>query len=171
MKEKSRMTKEQLRTAFYVQRKLCNEERKSLFKEYLLQATKRVLDIRDLKKKITEEKAFDLAEEQYLKAVKDLMDIVYSMLNDSPYCLLFCEDLGLEDYIILQGEDMVLVNGFLHELKPYNADSINNEVIIMALSEAIFDYIECISNGKDYSDGFDDYVQISITDEQEEEDE
>ena len=77
MKEKSRMTKEQLRTAFYVQRKLCNEEQKSLFKEYLLQATKRVLDIRDLKKKITEEKAFDLAEEQYLKAVKDLMDIVY----------------------------------------------------------------------------------------------
>ena len=51
MKEKSRMTKEQLRTAFYVQRKLCNEEQKSLFKEYLLQATKRVLDIRDLKKK------------------------------------------------------------------------------------------------------------------------
>ncbi len=66
---------------------------------------------------------------------------------------------------------MVLVNGFLHELKPYNADSINNEVIIMALSEAIFDYIECINDGEDYSDGFDDYVQISITGEQEEEDE
>lgn len=41
----------------------------------------------------------------------------------------------------------------------------------MALSEAIFDYIECINDGEDYSDGFDDYVQISITGEQEEEDE
>lgn len=53
-------------------------------------------------------------------------------------------------------EDMILVNGYLRELKPYNSNNINLDVIFMALNESIFDYINCIKAEGDYSSEFGD---------------
>ena len=65
---------------------------------------------------------------------------------------------------------MVLVNGYIQELQPYNSSSINIDMILIALNEAIFEYINCIKNETEYSSGFDeDYVQIK--DKQEDNDE
>ena len=43
------------------------------------------------------------------------MNVVYNILNEPPYCFLFEDDIELEDYVILEMEDMVLVNGLLLE--------------------------------------------------------
>ena len=167
------ITKDELRETYHIQRRIYEMEEKFLFKKHLLLATERVLDIREVKEKIDESKnkeLKDLIMKQYLKAVTDLMDIVYSLLNEPPFCFLFEEDIDLEDYIVLEMEDMVLVNGYLRELKPYNSNNINLDTIFMALDEAIFDYINCLKADEDYSKEFDDdYIQI--TEEQEEDDE
>lgn len=167
------ITKDELRETYHIQRRIYEMEEKFLFKKHLLLATERVLDIREVKEKIDESKnkeLKDLIMKQYLKAVTDLMDIVYSLLNEPSFCSLFEEDIDLEDYIVLEMEDMVLVNGYLRELKPYNSNNIDLDTIFMALDEAIFDYINCLKVDGDYSKEFDDdYIQI--TEEQEEDDE
>ena len=167
------ISKERLKNSYHILRKVCDMEEKYLFKKHILLATQRVLDVRDARNMISKTKNKELQtliDEQYLIAVNDLMDIVYSILNEPPFCFIFENDIELDDYIVLEFEDMVLVNGYLQELKPYNSRSINIDMIFIALNEAIFDYISCIKNEEEYSDGFDDdYVQI--TDEQEEEDE
>lgn len=173
MKEKIlEMTNEELRKSCYLQRKICEMEEKHLFKEHLLLATQRVLDARDAVEKTDEldnkdeknkkiEELQDLIMEHYLSAVTDLMDIVYSLVNEPPFCFLFEEEISLDDYIVLEMEDMVLINGFLRELKSYNSNSIDIDTILMALNESIFDYINCIKNEEDYSSQFEEnYVDI-----------
>lgn len=174
MEEKDlEITKEELRETYHIQRRIYEMEEKFLLKKHLLLATERVLDIRDVKNKIAESKnkeLKDLIKKQYLRAVTDLMDIVYSILNEPPFCFIFEEDIDLEDYIVLEMEDMVLVNGYLRELKPYNSNNIDLDTIFMALNESIFDYINCLKEESDYSSEFDDdYIQI--TEEQGEDDE
>lgn len=167
------ITKEELRETYHIQRRIYEIEEKFLLKKHLLLATERVLDIRDVKNKIAESKnkeLKDLIMKQYLKAVTDLMDIVYSILNEPPFCFIFEEDIDLEDYIVLEMEDMVLVNGYLRELKPYNSNNIDLDTIFMALNESIFDYMNCLKEERDYSSEFDD-AYIQITEEQEEDDE
>lgn len=174
MKEKNlEMSKEELRKSCYLQRKICEMEEKHLFSEHLLFATQRVLDVRDAIEKIDElenkdedkkkiEELQDLIMEQYLRAVTDLMDIVYTLVNEPPFCFIFEEEISLDDYIVLEMEDMVLINGFLRELKTYNSNSIDLDTIFMALNESIFDYINCIRNEEDYSSQFEDnYVDIT----------
>ena len=97
------------------------------------------------------------------------MDIVFSMISEPPFCFIFENDIELDDYIVLEFEDMVLINGYLQELKPYNSNSINIEMLFVALNEAIFEYVSCIQNEEDYTKGFEDFVQIN--NEQEDEDE
>lgn len=79
-----------------------------------------------------------------MKSVNDLIDIVYSILSEPPFCFMFENDFELDNYIILEFEDMVLVNGYIQELQPYNSNSINTDMILIALNEAIFEYINCI---------------------------
>lgn len=167
------ISKEELKNSYHIQRKIFEMEEKQLLRKHLLLATQRILDIRDVRNQIqkTHNKSIkSLIDEQYLKSVKNLMDIVYSMLSEPPFCFIFENDFELDDYIVLEFEDMVLVNGYLDELKPYNSNSINMDMLIVALNESIFEYINCIKNDIEYSSGFDnDYIQI--TDEQEEDDE
>ena len=65
-------------------------------KEDLVEISKeqlrRLLDIRDLKNKNSKYKnkeLEDLINSQYLNVVTDLMNIIYSILNESPFCFLF----------------------------------------------------------------------------------
>ena len=112
------ISKEELRKVYNVQKMIYETEEKFLLKKILLYATKRVLDIRDVKEKISlykNEKLEDFVNEQYLVAVTELMNVVYNILNEPPYCFLFEDDIELEDYVILEMEDMVLVNGLLLE--------------------------------------------------------
>lgn len=173
MKNKSDISKEELKNSYHIQRKIFEMEEKYLVKKQLFLATQRVLDIRDMRKLIqkTNNKELKcLIDEQYLKSVNDLMDIVYSMLSEPPFCFIFENNFELDDYIVLEFEDMVLVNGYIQELQPYNSSSINIDMILIALNEAIFEYINCIKNETEYSSGFDeDYVQIK--DKQEDNDE
>lgn len=173
MKNKSDISKEELKNSYHIQRKIFEMEEKYLVKKQLFLATQRVLDIRDMRKLIqkTNNKELKcLIDEQYLKSLNDLMDIVYSMLSEPPFCFIFENDFELDDYIVLEFEDMVLVNGYIQELQPYNSSSINIDMILIALNEAIFEYINCIKNETEYSSGFDeDYVQIK--DKQEDNDE
>lgn len=166
MEEKDlKITKDELRKAYHIQRRVYEMEERFLLRKHLLIATERVLDIRDIKERIVESKdkqLKDLIMEQYLKAVTDLMDIVYSLLNEPPFCFIFEEDIDLEDYIVLEMEDMALVNGYLKELKSYNSNNIDLDTIFVALNEAIFDYINCLKVGGDYSKEFDkDFIQIT----------
>lgn len=167
------VSKDELRETMYIQRRIYENEEKHLLKEHLLLATKRVLDARDLKAKLPEDnkELIDLVEMQYLKSFSDLMDVVYCLINDFPYCYLFDNEIEKEDYIVLELEDMVLVNGFIRELKPYNSDSIDIDTIFMALNESIFDYMNHIENDEDYSKGFDKKEFIQITEDEVEEDE
>ena len=67
-------------------------------------------------------------------------------------------------------EDMVLVNGYLLELKPYNSENIDIDTIFMALDESIFHYINCLNNEKDYTKLFeDDFIRITKNEEEEDE--
>ena len=68
-------------------------------------------------------------------------------------------------------EDMVLVNGLLLELKPYNSNNIDIDTILIALDESVFDYIQCLKEESDYSSGFDENEYVHITQSQEEIDE
>lgn len=167
------ISKEELKNSYHIQRKIYEMEEKYLVEKQLFLATQRVLDIRDMRKlikKTNNKELKSLIDEQYLKSVNDLMDIVYSMLSEPPFCFIFENDFELDDYIFLEFEDMVLVNGYIQELKPYNSNSINTEIILIALNEAIFEYIKCIKSETEYSSGFDeDYVQIK--DKQEDNDE
>ena len=72
--------------------------------------------MRKLIKKTNNKELKSLIDEQYLKSVNDLMDIVYSMLSEPPFCFIFENDFELDDYIFLEFEDMVLVNGYIQEL-------------------------------------------------------
>lgn len=175
MKEKDleEITKEKLKNSYHIQRKIYEIEERYLFKKHLLLATQKVLDVRDVRNKISEtnnKELKELLDNQYLMSVNDLMNIVYSAISEPPFCFIFENDIDVDDYIVLEMEDMILVNGYLRELEPYNSNNINLDVIFMALNESIFDYINCIKAEGDYSSEFgDDYVQI--TEEQEEDDE
>ena len=175
MKENNlEITKEELRKAYHVQKMIYETEEKFLLKKILLYATKRVLDIRDVKEKISmykNEELEDFVNKQYLVAVTELMNVVYNILNDPPYCFLFEDDIDLEDYVILEMEDMVLVNGLLLELKPYNSNNIDIDTILIALDESVFDYIQCLKEESDYSSGFNENEYVHITQSQEEIDE
>ena len=175
MKENNlEITKEELRKAYHVQKMIYETEEKFLLKKILLYATKRVLDIRDVKEKISmykNEELEDFVNKQYLVAVTELMNVVYNILNEPPYCFLFEDDIDLEDYVILEMEDMVLVNGLLLELKPYNSNNIDIDTILIALDESVFDYIQCLKEESDYSSGFDENEYVHITQSQEEIDE
>lgn len=167
------ISKEELKNSYHIQRKIFEMEEKFLFEKYLLLATKKVLDIRDLRNMITKDKNKKLKEivnKQFFDSTIDLIDIIYSILNDPPYCFLFGDEIHLEDYIQLTLEDMVLVNGYLLELKPYNSENIDIDTIFMALDESIFHYINCLNDEKDYTELFDDDF-IQITENKEEEDE
>ena len=172
MKDKSDISKEELKNSYHIQRKIFEMEEKHLLEKHLFFATQRVLDIRDARNiilTIDNNKLKELIDEQYLKSVNDLMDIVFSMISEPPFCFIFENDIELDDYIVLEFEDMVLINGYLQELKPYNSNSINIEMLFVALNEAIFEYVSCIQNEEDYTKGFEDFVQIN--NEQEDEDE
>ena len=175
MKENNlEISKEELRKAYHVQKMIYETEEKFLLKKILLYATKRVLDIRDVKEKISmykNEELEDFVNKQYLVAVTELMNVVYNILNEPPYCFLFEDDIDLEDYVILEMEDMVLVNGLLLELKPYNSNNIDIDTILIALDESVFDYIQCLKEESDYSSGFDENEYVHITQSQEEIDE
>ena len=132
------------------------------------------MKIRDVKEKISlykNKKLEDFVNEQYLVAVTELMNVVYNILNEPPYCFLFEDDIDLEDYVILEMEDMVLVNGLLLELKPYNSNNIDIDTILIALDESVFDYIQCLKEESDYSSGFNENEYVHITQSQEEIDE
>ena len=149
-------------------------EEKFLLKKILLYATKRVLDIRDVKEKISmykNEELEDFVNKQYLVAVTELMNVIYNIINEPPYCFLFEDDIDLEDYIVLEMEDMVLVNGLLLELKPYNSNNIDIDTILIALDESVFDYIQWLKAESDYSSGFNENEYVHITQSQEEIDE
>lgn len=172
MKEKIDISKEELKNSYHIQRKIYEMEEKHLLEKHFLYATQRVLDIRDVRNiilKTDNKELMDLIDKQYLKSVNDLMDVVFSMISEPPFCFIFENDIELDNYIVLEFEDMVLVNGYLKELKPYNSDNINMDIIFIALNEAIFEYVNCLQNEEDYTKGFDDFVQI--TEEQEDEDE
>lgn len=175
MKENNlEISKEELKKAYHIQKMIYETEEKFLLKKILLYATKRVLDIRDVKEKISlykNKKLEDFVNEQYLVAVTELMNVVYNILNEPPYCFLFEDDIDLEDYVILEMEDMVLVNGLLLELKPYNSNNIDIDTILIALDESVFDYIQCLKEESDYSSGFDENEYVHITQSQEEIDE
>ena len=175
MKENNlEISKEELKKAYHIQKMIYETEEKFLLKKILLYATKRVLDIRDVKEKISlykNKKLEDFVNEQYLVAVTELMNVVYNILNEPPYCFLFEDDIELEDYVILEMEDMVLVNGLLLELKPYNSNNIDIDTILIALDESVFDYIQCLKEESDYSSGFDENEYVHITQSQEEIDE
>ena len=165
MKEKINISKEELKNSYHIQRKIFEMEEKHLLEKHLLFSTQRVLDIRDVRDSIlkTDNKELkDLIDEQYLKSINDLMDVVFSIISEPPFCFIFEEEISLDDYIVLEMEDMVLINGFLRELKTYNSNSIDLDTIFMALNESIFDYINCIKNEEDYSSQFEDnYVDIT----------
>lgn len=172
MKEKIDISKEELKNSYHIQRKIYEMEEKHLLEKHFLYATQRVLDIRDVRNiilKTDNKELMDLIDKQYLKSVNDLMDVVFSMISEPPFCFIFENDIELDNYIVLEYEDMVLINGYLQELKPYNSNGINMDMLMMALNEAIFEYVNCLQNEEDYTKGFDDFVQI--TEEQEDEDE
>lgn len=172
MKEKIDISKEELKNSYHIQRKIYEMEEKHLLEKHFLYATQRVLDIRDVRNiilKTDNKELMDLIDKQYLKSVNDLMDVVFSMISEPPFCFIFENDIELDNYIVLEYEDMVLINGYLQELKPYNSNGINMDMLMMALNETIFEYVNCLQNEEDYTKGFDDFVQI--TEEQEDEDE
>ena len=73
MKEKNlEMTKEELRKSCHLQRKICEMEEKFLFKEHLLLATQRILDIRDVSAKIDEL----LDEDEKNEKLEELQDLI-----------------------------------------------------------------------------------------------
>ena len=168
MKENNlEISKEELKKAYHIQKMIYETEEKFLLKKILLYATKRVLDIRDVKEKISlykNEKLEDFVNEQYLVAVTELMNVIYNILNEPPYCFLFEDDIDLEDY-------MVLVNGLLLELKPYNTKNIDIDTILIVLDESIFDYIQCLKEESDYSSGVNENEYVYITQRQEDNDE
>lgn len=169
--ENIEVSKDELRESFHIQRRIFESEERFLFKEHLLLAVKRVLDVRDLRNIAQKEHSKSLKEEiekQYLNSVKDLMNIVYSIFNDYPFCSLFENEIDKEDYIVLNMEDMVLVNGVIHELKPYNSDNINIDTIFIALDESLFHYINDIENDVNYADGFDENDFVEICEEEQE---
>ena len=173
MKENNNISKEELKNSYHIQRKIYEMEEKFLPEKHLLLATKKVLDIRDLRNMISKDKNKELKEivnKQFLDSARDLIDIIYSILNDPPYCFLFENEIDLDDYIQLTMEDMVLVNGYLLELKPYNSENIDIDTIFMALDESIFHYLNCLNNEKDYTKLFeDDFIRITKNEEEEDE--
>jgi hypothetical protein len=173
MKEKIDISKEELKNSYHIQKKIYEMEEKHLIEKHLLLATQRVLDIRDVRDLMTKtnnKELKDLIDKQYLKSVNDLMDIVFSMISEPPFCFIFENDIELDSYIVLEYEDMILVNGYLEELKRYNSNSINGDMLLVALNEAIFEYVNCLQNEQDYTKGFEDEF-VQITEEQEDKDE
>lgn len=178
------LTKEELVSYINTERKIYCADERYLFKEYLINAVSKVLDIRDLAITITQEekrvrkminkyakpckkekdmkrllkKQKELIDTVMMKevdAVTELMYIVDMLINDDMYHDLFIKELpALEDYYQLKMEDMVLVNGVLRELKKYNSENINEEIVFNALNYAISEYIVCIENDNDYTEYF-----------------
>lgn len=126
-------------------RKLINKYAKSYKKE------------KDIKKycKTSDDKIANAVKIRFW-AIFDLMNIVETILCDSYNIDLFRRELpNCEEWFEFEPKDMILVNGFVSNLKQYKRNRIDINNILYELNYAINEYSKCIQENIDYKELYD----------------
>ena len=108
-------------------------------------------------------------------SVFDLMQIVENIICDTNNIELFKRELpSYEDWYQFEMKDMIFINTFANSMKKYRRDRITSENIFFELDFAMQEYIDCIQEGYDYKEQFDNedgFVNIVCKNESEKEEE
>ena len=108
-------------------------------------------------------------------SVFDLMQIVENIFCDTNNIELFKRELpSYKDWYQFEMKDMIFINTFANSMKKYRRDRITSENIFFELDFAMQEYIDCIQEGYDYKEQFDNedgFVNIVCKNESEKEEE
>ena len=108
-------------------------------------------------------------------SVFDLMQIVENIFCDTNNIELFKRELtSYEDWYQFEMKDMIFINTFANSMKKYRRDRITSENIFFELDFDMQEYIDCIQEGYDYKEQFDNedgFVNIVCKNESEKEEE
>lgn len=89
-------------------------------------------------------------------ALYDLIHIIENIICDTNNIELFKRELpSYEDWYQFEMKDMIFVNTFAVYMKQYKRDRITLENIFYELDYAMKEYIDCIEDGYDYKEQFD----------------